>query len=204
MSSNSLLAFALGVALTAAALPVAAPRAQDQGMPEDMKKMFEQAKKFTEPGEMHKKLAAFIGKWDCTTSMFMAPDAPPMTSKSKAEIRWLLEGRVLQQEQEGELMGMRLHSFDFTGYDNFKQAFVKAHVDSMNTYLLTAQGLLAQDGKTMIFYGTLDEYLTGENDKMVKSVYRWQDADHFTYEVHDLAIGEEHTKVFEISYSRAK
>ena len=62
----------------------------------------------------------------------------------------------------------------------------------------------ARVGETLIFYGTLDEYLTGENDKPVKSVYRWRDADHFTYEVHDLAIGEENTKVFEVAYSRAK
>jgi hypothetical protein len=39
-------------------------------------------------------------------------------------------------------------------------------------------------------YGTLDEYLTGEHDKMVKSVWRFVSDDEMRLEVHDLAIGE--------------
>jgi hypothetical protein len=52
--------------------------------------------------------------------------------------------------------------------------------------------------------GTLDLYLTGEHDKLVKSVWRFVDADTLLLEVHDLPIGEVDTKVFEIKYTRAK
>ena len=50
----------------------------------------------------------------------------------------------------------------------------------------------------------LDEYLTGEHDKMVKSVFRFVSEDEMKLEVHDLPIGESNTKVVEITYTRAK
>jgi serine/threonine protein kinase len=49
---------------------------------------------------------------------------------------------------------------------------------------------------------TLDEYLTGEVAKMVKYVWRFESADRFVIEVHDLPIGENNTKVFEIVHTR--
>ena len=47
----------------------------------------------------------------------------------------------------------------------------------------------------LIYYGTIDEYLTGEHDKMVKTVWRFPSADELVMEVHDLAIGATGTQV---------
>jgi len=218
MNSSTLAAFALGAALTGAAIPLlrpaapagplaaalAASPAQDQQMSEMMKEMFEKARKFIAPGEAHKALAPYLGKWDCVLSMSMGPGAPAMTSKFQTSIDWLVDGRFLKVESKGEMMGQPYYSFGFMGYDNFKQAYVSSWVDNMNTWILSAQGKLAQDGKTMILYGLMDEYTTGEVGKMVKYVRRWKDADHFVEEVHDLAIGEENTKVVEIAFARSK
>jgi hypothetical protein len=56
----------------------------------------------------------------------------------------------------------------------------------------------------LIGYGTLDEYTTGENDKMVKYAFRFLDADKIVLEIHDLPIGETNTKVLEFTYTRSK
>ncbi len=53
-------------------------------------------------------------------------------------------------------------------------------------------------------YGTIDEYLTGEHDKMVKTVWRFISDDKMVLEIHDLPIGENNTKVVEITYTRKK
>lgn len=203
MNAKAVAWFLLGAA--AAAAPIAAtPKAQDQGaMSPEMAAAFAQAEKFTRPGPMHQKLNDYVGKWNVVTSMTMGP-GQVMTSESKAEFRWLIDGRFLEQRMKGQLMGMPYEGFGLLGHDNFKQAFVSTWIDNLNTYKLDAQGKLGQDGKTLIFYGPLDEYLTGENDKPVKYAYRWQDADHFTFEVHDLAIGETNTCVISMAYSRAK
>ena len=46
--------------------------------------------------------------------------------------------------------------------------------------------------------------MTGEHDKMVKSVWRFVSDDEMKLEVHDLPIGEDNTQVFEIRYRRRK
>ena len=66
-----------------------------------------------------------------------------------------------------------------------------------------SQGDMDPGGKAILMYGTLDEYLPGEVGKMVKSVFRFESKDKIILEVHDLPIGENNTKVFEIVYTRA-
>ena len=202
MSPNSLLAFALGATL-AAVLPWVARPQQEPPMNEQMKQMIEMGKKFTEPSEAHKKLADYVGTWTCDWKMGMSGQLAPVGT-SKAVTSWLVPGKFIKTEIEGTMMGQPFKSFGFAGYDNFKQAYVRSIIDSQQTAILSAQGKLTQDGKTMIWYGTLDEYLTGENDKMVKYVVRWKDADHFVEEVHDLGIGETNTQVIELAFSRVK
>jgi hypothetical protein len=205
MVSKKILVALLGVVTSAAALPFAralpfAPRVQQQQpSAEDMKKMMEGAKKWTSPSAAHDRLKEFVGKWDLTATMMGRP-----AGKSKAEFVSILGGRFVKQEFDGQLMGMAYQGLGLIGYDNFKQAYVSTWIDSTNTYKLDSQGKFDQSGKALIFYGTMDEYLTGENDKEVKFVYRWKDADHFSFEIHDLAIGESNTMVIEIQYARAK
>lgn len=203
---KNVLLVALGAALGATLLPLvplAASPAQEQKMSPEMEAAFAGARKYTEPGAMHQKLKDYVGKWDVVTAISMGP-GQEMKSESKAEIAWLIEGRFLKQETKGQLMGQPYHGFGILGHDNFKNAFVSTWIDNMNTYKLDSQGRLGQDGKTLFLYGTLDEYLNGDNDKPVKYVYRWKDADHFTFEVHDLDIGEANTCVVSMTYSRTK
>jgi hypothetical protein len=90
------------------------------------------------------------------------------------------------------------------GYDNFKMSYVTSMVSTFDTAMLHSEGDLAQDGNTLITYGTLDEYLTGEHDKMVKYVWRLVSDDKVVMEVHDLPIGETNTKVIEVVSTRKK
>jgi hypothetical protein len=77
-------------------------------------------------------------------------------------------------------------------------------VGNFDTAMIRAEGDMDPSGKALLLYGTLDEYLTGEHDKMVKTVWRFPSADKLVMEVHDLPIGEQNTKVFEVVYTRAK
>ena len=177
--------------------PAAAPQ---QGGGDDLKKMVEKARKWTDPSAAHKKLERFVGKWDVATTMGGQP-----VGNQKAEYTSILGGRFVKCEMKGRFwIKENYESLYLLGYDNFKQAFVQTSIDNMNTMMLEAQGKLDQSGNTIIFYGKMDEYLTGEIGKEVKYIYRWKDDDHFTIEVHDLAIGETNTMVIEMQYTRAK
>lgn len=171
--------------------------------PDPMKDMMKQFARFTQPGEHHKLLERFIGKWDAQTTFFMGGAAAP-SGKGSLEVSWLMPGRWIQFRGTVSMMGTNVQLFSMMGYDNFKQSYVWANVNSMDTAMTHAEGDATQDEKSLIGYGTLDEYTTGENDKMVKYAYRFVDADKFVLEVHDLPIGETNTKVVEFTYTRAK
>jgi hypothetical protein len=101
-------------------------------------------------------------------------------------------------------MGLQFEGYQLLGYDNFKMSFVSVGVSNFDTAMNRFEGDMTQDGKALISYGTIDEYLTGEHDKMVKYIWRFVSPDKIVMEVHDLPIGETNTKVFEIVHTRVK
>lgn len=201
----------LGVGLLAASM-ICVAAAQDKGeKPKegaekgmaDMAAMMKAAEKYTKPGANHKVLEKFLGKWNTETRFFMGGKAgPPEAGTSEAT--WLMEGRWLKSSHKGTMMGMPAEGFMLMGYDNFKMSYVSTYVSSGDTAMLRSEGDMDPSGKVLISYGPLDEYLTGEHDKMVKYVWRFESDDKIVFEIHDLPIGEKHTKVIEIVSTRAK
>jgi hypothetical protein len=181
--------------------PKPAPGAQPPGITE-MQAAMEKARRFTQPGANHKTLERFVGKWTTETRIFMAGKATP-AEKGTAEFSWLMPGRWLKHESNGSIMGQPMKTFMMMGYDNFKQSFVSSQVSNLDTAMIYAEGDMDPGGKALLLYGTLDEYTTGEHDKMVRYIWRFPAADRLVLEVHDLPIGENNTKVIEVTYSRA-
>ncbi|HMQ21686.1 MAG TPA: DUF1579 family protein [Planctomycetota bacterium] len=170
-------------------------------MQEQMKEMMAKAAKFTQPGAEHKKLARMVGTWTMSTRFVMAGQkSKPETGES--QISWLDEGRWLQMRWSGSMMGQPARGWTWLGYDKFKMSYVSTSVSSGDTAMNRSEGDLTPDGKALVLYGTLDEYLTGEHDKMVRYVYRFVSDDEMVLEVHDLPIGLENTMVMEISFER--
>lgn len=165
--------------------------------------MMEKAKKFTEPGKNHEVLKRYLGKWNTEVRFHMGGKAMP-PEKGTAEWKWLVDGRWLHGTLTGTMMGRPITTHSFLGYDNMKMSFVETRVSSVDTAMPHSEGDLTPDGKAMISYGTLDEYFTGEHDKMVRYVWRFVSDDQIKLEVHDLPIGEEHTQVISIVYNRQK
>lgn len=190
-------------------------RAQQPAVPsqEDMAAMLAQAERFTAPGPEHAFLGLLVGEWD-VESRFTMMGANAPAQPGKAVTRWKIEGRVIESEYEGQLMGMPLEQFSIMGYDRMKQSFVWTGCNSSDTAMNHAEGDMTPDGNALVLWGTLDEYLTGEHDKMVKYVHHfrgqrgedgaWSSIDGMTLEVHDMAIGLENTKVLEFTYTRAE
>ena len=156
------------------------------------------------PSAAHARLKELLGTYEVTTRMRMDPSKPPLESKGTAEVSWLTEGKWLISKANTELMGQKVNITTILGYDNFKERYVWCTVDSMQTTLNTASGHFDQSGDDLILWGTIDEPATPEQDKQVKYVYRGFGKDKFTFEVHDMMIGESNTKVVEYEYARKK
>lgn len=169
----------------------------------DMAAAMAKAKQFTEVGAMHAKLERFVGKWTTESRFFMGGEATP-PEKGTCEFRWKIGKRWLESEASSTFMGQPLQMASWLGYDAFKMSYVMTSIQGMDNAMTRAEGDLTQDGKSLVMYGTLDEYLTGEHDKMVKYAWRFTSDDEMTLEIHDLPIGETNTKVLEFKYTRVK
>lgn len=167
---------------------------------EEMAAMMREAQRYTQPGEAHGMLSRFLGTWESKTRI-MGQEGPG--ESGRVEYSWLMEDRWLQSRATGTMMGMPIESFMILGYDNFKQSYVWSTVSNMDTALRHAEGDMDPSGAALITYGTLDEYLTGEHDKMVRYVWRFLAEDRMVMEVHDLAIGENNSKVVEIELTKS-
>jgi hypothetical protein len=166
---------------------------------EEMDAMMAKAREITSTGTFHEWLERFEGTWESETRVMM-PGAKP--DKGTSTFSWLIDGRWMQMKGSGSMMGMPSESFMLLGYDTFKMSYVLTMVSSMDNAMLRAEGDIDPKTGALILYGTLDEYLTGEHDKMVKYVWRFKGDDAMTFEVHDLPIGESNTKVVEVTFKR--
>jgi hypothetical protein len=160
---------------------------------------------FMTPGDAHKKLEALVGTWDAEVKSWVAgPKSEPNISKGIAEYKMSLGGRYLLEEVSAEMMGQPMSGVGYTGYDNFKKKYVGFWVDNMGTGMLTMEGTLDKDGKSITMWGRMDEPTTGEKDKKVKYVTRIIDADKHMFEMYDLSTWGDKNPVMEITYTRKK
>ncbi len=167
----------------------------------DMAAMMKKAQQYTQPSAKHAALERFLGGWDTLTKVTMAGANMP-AEKGTAQASWLMQDRWLKIETKGTFMGKPMEYFILLGYDNFKQSYITSTVSTFDTALLTAEGDMDPSGKALISYGTLDEYLTGEHDKMVKTIWRFVSKDLIVLEIYDLPIGEKNNQVIEWSFKR--
>ncbi len=128
-----------------AAKPAAAPH--EMGMsPEDQKAMEEAAK----PGPMHAMLNKSVGTWKAQCSMWMAPDAEPITSESTMTCASIMGGLFTQCQMSGEVPGMgTMSGMGIYGYDNVAKKFQATWVMSCGSGMMTGTGELQSDGSTI-------------------------------------------------------
>ena len=195
----------LGIAGALVAGPALSEEGEEAQPPQhDPEKMMELWQKYAAPGEHHARMGWYIGKWVVTSKMVM-PGSPAQESEGSAEFAWQFEGRWLAQKYKGSMMGMPYEGFGLSGWDNFKQKYVMSWIDSMSTAMIHGEGVVCDPtGKTIVYWGQMDEWMTGEHDKVVKYVETRVDDDTFTFEIWDMAIGPEGAPVIHMTYKRQK
>ncbi len=155
------------------------------------------------PGPEHKRLEPLVGSWNCVVRMWMAPDAPPSESKGKTTRKWILDGRFVQDDTEGEFGGMSFRGFGLTGYDNLQKKYTSMWADNMSTAIVTSLGTYDASTKTFTYVGEMTDPVTTQKGKM-KDVLRVEGADRHRLESYRLAPDGKETKMMEVIYTRAK
>lgn len=153
------------------------------------------------PGAEHKALAPLVGKWNAEVKSWMAPDAPPVVTKATAESRWVMDGRYVQEEFDGEFMGKPFRGMSLTGYDNTTGKYKTVWIDNMSTAMVISEGDVADGGRTFTLTGTYNCPVTDQKDMAMKQVIRVLSQDEHVFEMHDLSKGAG-SKTMEITYTR--
>jgi hypothetical protein len=166
----------------------------------DMQAMMETYKKLATPGEPHKQLASLEGSWNTKTKEWMDPNKPPTESTGTCEEKTLLDGRFLQQECTGDMMGQPFTGIGVTGYDNYTKKYTSTWMSSMGTGIFVMEGTGSADGKTITLHGSHKDPTWGVMKH--RAVWKLVDANTQTFEMYHKGKDGKQMKMMEITYNR--
>ena len=103
--------------------------------------MMAKMKEFSTPNENHKQLDKLAGSWDFTMKMWMSPDAAtPEESTGTSDVKWILDGRFIEENVTGTSMGQPFTGMGIVGYDNIQKQYNSVWLDNMSTGMMKGTG----------------------------------------------------------------
>ena len=184
--------------MLAASVAMAKGKKAEKSM--DPQAMMEVYTKLAAPGEQHKQLASLAGSWTTKTKEWMEPNKPPVESTGSAEMKMLLDGRFLQQELTGQMMGQPFSGIEITAYDNLLKRYVTSWMSTMGTGIFTMEGTASTDGKTITLKGQHAE--PGGGYMKHRAIWKIVDSNTQTFDMYGAHPGEKEWKMMEMTYTR--
>jgi hypothetical protein len=166
----------------------------------DMQTMMEVYQELAIPGAPHKLLAGMAGNWSVKSTCCMEPGNPPIESTGSAEQKMILDGRFLQQEFSGDMMGSPFNGVGFTGYDNHTGKYVSTWMDTMGTGIYYFEGTADADGKTITQTCNYDDPVRGP--LTWRSITRIVDNNTLEFEMYTIDNSGKEDKMAEMTYTR--
>jgi hypothetical protein len=164
----------------------------------------EDMKNLMKPGPEHQELAKLAGTWDVVGKCWMDPDPkkPPVEMKGTATFAVILDGRFVQQEFKGEMMGQPFIGMGVQGFDNVTRKYSSGWIDGSSTSMTKVDGISEDGGKTIDYFG---QVTCPAMDGLVDT--RWLHKaisdDSFSFEMFMSPSGD-NTKSMELIYTRKK
>ena len=168
----------------------------------DQAHMMEVYRKLGTPGRPHAMLAEMTGSWHTVTQHFMTPGQPPVESEGACEQTMVLDGRYLQQEFQGDMMGAPFTGIGITGFDNQSQKYVSTWIDSMSTRIFYFDGTADAEGRTITQECRTEDPIKGP--MTWRSVTRILDRDTHEFEMYGTDKSGKEEKMMAIRYTRKK
>jgi hypothetical protein len=167
----------------------------------DKEEMLKKAEAAGRPGPGHQALDHFVGNWKGEVKCWLEPNSPPTVSQATAKVSWVMNGRFLEEDFRGEMLGKPFHGRSVTGYDNVTQTFRSVWISDMQTSMFTTEGKGENGNKVITLEGTSSCPMRGRGDIPMKIVLSVLGPDKHTFEMYDESQGES-TKTMEITYTR--
>jgi len=166
----------------------------------DMQSKTELFKELATPGAPHRLLALLAGSWNTRHRYWMEPDQPSTESSGFCEQKMILDGRFLQQEFSGEMMGSPFTGFGVLGYDNNTKKYVSTWLDNMGTGIYYFEGSAGADGKSIVQTCKYDNSVDDTTEW--RSVTRLVDDNTYAVEMYGTDQSGKERKIMEGTYTR--
>jgi hypothetical protein len=150
--------------------------AHQEGQPQmsaEEQAMMEAWMKAGTPGEPHRQMAASEGKWKATVRSWMGGNEN--VSEAAVTRKMILDGRVLTETFEGNMMGMPFVGHGMTGYDNARGMYWSTWNDSMSTGVMVSWGKWDDAAKGIVFEGQVSNPMANGEPMKIKSIARRND-----------------------------
>jgi hypothetical protein len=154
------------------------------------------------PGDVHKMIAKWDGKWKEDVTMWMQPGAPPAKSTSTCVNKMVMGGRYQQSVHTGNMMGQPFEGMGTLAWDNAKKILITTWIDNMGTGIMYMEGAWDAASKSATFKGKTVDPSTGK-DMNVKEVLTVVNDDTHKLEMFMTQDGQEF-KTMEIMFTRMK
>ncbi|MGY1530814.1 DUF1579 domain-containing protein [Luteimonas sp. A649] len=199
------LACAMPIALAAEPAPQTGTAQARQGtMSAEQQAMMDAWTRAATPGAEHAQLAEhFAGSWDVAMSIWMEPDAPPVSQRGTATISPVLGGRQLRQDFKGTFMGAPFEGTGMSGYDNVRERYTSSWTDNMSTSHMLTDGDYDEATRTYTFTGEMADPMHPGTMIPVRETVRVVDADHHVMEMFEPKDGKE-VRTMQLEYTRVK
>lgn len=168
--------------------------------PMDRQAMTEAYEKLAAPGEQHKQMSSLAGMWTVKTKEWMEPDKAAVETTGAADMKMLLDGRYLQEDVTGQMMGKPFSGIVITAYDNLLKRYVMNWMSTMGTGIFTMEGTPAADGKTITLEGQHAE--PGGGFMKHRAVWTIVDNNNQTFDMYGAHHGGKEWKMMEMTYTR--
>ena len=167
----------------------------------DPKAMEEMMAKMATPGPNHERFKKMEGNWDAVVKWFMDPSQPAQESASSSVFRTVMDGRYLQEEVTGTMMGKPFSGMGLTGYDNVLKKYVGSWIDNVGTGIMTSTGVPDAAGDAIHWTGQSSDPTTGKAAHF-RMEEKFPDENHMTYEMYSKPPSGKEVKVMSIEYTR--
>ena len=163
--------------------------------------MMKKAEAAATPGPAHKALQSLAGNWKAEVKCWMDPGGSPEVTQGTAKATWKFNGRFLEEEFHGQMMGKPFTGRTLLGFDNTKQTFNSVWVSDTQTSMFTSEGKGDSGNKVITLEGKASCPATGRKDIPMKTVLRVISPDKHVLEMFDASQGQ-NAKTMEITYTR--
>jgi hypothetical protein len=114
------------------------------------------------PGEVHKMIAKWDGKWKEDVTFWMQPGAPPTKSSATVVNKMVMGGRYQQSTHTGTMMGQPFEGQGTLAWDNARKMLISTWIDNMGTGVMYMEGTWDNASKSATLKGKSIDPTTGK------------------------------------------